>query len=164
MQTQYFHNDMIYTLSNENLKVGDYVYPISNGVSNDETHTYKHEYFDFNEVVSSFPNDPHIILDLHHSESKAYEIRTSKGYGPVEKYFKIISQKLSVQKLEEFIRYYVPKGWVGPIHEFTFAPYITEDEFEIILQGKIPDGEKFDKWFVKAAIEDWLKQNGLQPS
>lgn len=91
------------TLTNENLEVGDKVYPISCGKSNDKDFSYHHEYFYFGELkeiyqYDGFPNncfedEPHIILDLNYSrDCKAYEIRTNFGYGPKEKYFKIINQ------------------------------------------------------------------------
>ena len=76
-------------MTNEGLKVGDKVFPISFGKTTGNK--YKHMYFDFNECVCGYPEDPHTILDLHHSEDKAYEIRTDKGYGPRESYFKINS-------------------------------------------------------------------------
>lgn len=60
-------------------------------------------------------------------------------------------------ELETFIKLYVPKGWVGPIREFDFAPLISDEEFVMILNGKIPEGKEFDKWYVKAAIEAWSK-------
>lgn len=91
-------------LTNQNLKVGDEVYPISHGRSNDKDFSYRHEYFEFEEreekytyegyPKNCFEREPHIILDLNHSrDCKAYEIRTSFGYGPKEKYFKIITEK-----------------------------------------------------------------------
>ena len=61
-------------------------------------------------------------------------------------------------ELESFIRFYVPKGWVGPIREFDYAPYVTEEEFKLILTGTIPSDKKFDKWYVKDAINAWLKE------
>lgn len=36
----------------------------------------------------------------------------------------------SRQKLEEFLRFYIPTGWVGPISEFTHPPYISEDMWD----------------------------------
>lgn len=91
MIVSHTYNNKIYVLSNDDLKVGDEVYPISNGISDDKTFTYKHKEFDFREHMSGFPNEPHIIKDLKYSHYKPYEIHTSYGYGPVEKYFKIIS-------------------------------------------------------------------------
>ena len=66
-----------------------------------------------------------------------------------------------VIELEIFIKYYTPKGWIGPIHEFDFAPYFTDQEMDIVLKGLIPDGEKFNKWYVIAAIMAWQVQQGI---
>lgn len=59
--------------------------------------------------------------------------------------------------LEEFMKYYVPKGWRGQIHDFDFVPYISNEDIEIILKGEIPVDKKFDRWYVKEAIQEWLK-------
>ena len=61
-------------------------------------------------------------------------------------------------ELESFIKFYVPKNWRGPIHEFDFPPYLTEDEFNQILTGVIPDVPKFQKYYVKEAINKWLSE------
>jgi len=88
MNITHTHQGKDYHLTNENLEVGDETFPISNGrVTGD---TYKHEYFNFNPVCCGFPDEPHIIVDLKHSDSKAYQIRTQRGYGPAEEYFKIV--------------------------------------------------------------------------
>ena len=63
--------------------------------------------------------------------------------------------------LETFIRLYIPKGWVGPIREFDFAPMVSDEDFEMIVRGQIPDKPQYNKWYVKAAIEDWKKQEGI---
>lgn len=90
MQTTYKLNGKIYTLSNEGLVEGDKVWPISFGRT--ENGVYYHEEFQFPRPEwNEFPDEPHTIEDLHHSEFKPYEIRTDYGFGPVEKYFKIIS-------------------------------------------------------------------------
>ena len=69
--------------------------------------------------------------------------------------------KPTIAELENFIRYYKPKGWVGAIREFDFAPLITEEELEIILKGKIPEDKRFDRWYVKDAIKAWLEKKNL---
>lgn len=90
MQTTYKLKGKIYTLSNEGLVEGDKVFPISMGIIENGVHI--HQEFRFRTFEwSEFPDHPHTIEDLHHSEFKPYEIRTDYGFGPVEKYFKIIS-------------------------------------------------------------------------
>jgi len=61
--------------------------------------------------------------------------------------------------LEIFIRLYVPKGWVGPIREFDFAPLISDEDFKIIMNGGIPIDKQYDKWYVKDAIKEWREIN-----
>lgn len=84
------YNGKEYTLSNENLEVGDEVYSISWGKTDIENKTYEHHHFDFKHCMSGWKSAPHVILDLHHSDYKPYEVHTNHGYGPVEAYFKII--------------------------------------------------------------------------
>lgn len=60
--------------------------------------------------------------------------------------------------LEAHIRFYIPKGWVGPIREFDFAPLISDEDFEIIMNGAFPDKRDFQKWYVQDAIKDYLKK------
>lgn len=81
------------TLTNENLKVGDKVFPISHGriIENE----YIHEKFDYGYYTSGFPTSPDTILDLNYSRYKPYQIRTDSGYGPIEKYYKIVENDSS---------------------------------------------------------------------
>ena len=65
------------------------------------------------------------------------------------------------EELESFIRYHTPTGWNGSIHEFDFGPSITDAEYKIICEGHIPFQDKFDKWYVKEAIQAWMKKNGI---
>ena len=58
-------------------------------------------------------------------------------------------------ELELFVKKYIPKGWVGPIEDFDFAPYFSDDAFQDVLEGKIPEGRRYVKWYVKAAIQKW---------
>jgi hypothetical protein len=92
MQTSYKYNGKKYTLTNEELSVGDKVYSISWGHIEDDK--YFHEKFDFRNVVSGWKSDPHTIVDLHYSDYKPSEVHTNHGYGPKEGYFKIIKVEL----------------------------------------------------------------------
>lgn len=58
--------------------------------------------------------------------------------------------------LEHHIRFYIPKGWVGPIREFDFAPLISDEDFEIITKGELPNHPAYKKWYVQDAIKDFL--------
>lgn len=86
-----YHNNR-YTLSNDNLNVGDKVYPIARGRCLDDG-TWILTDFDFRDFTSGFPDDPHIIENLKHSDYKPYEVKTDKGYSPIECYFKIIKME-----------------------------------------------------------------------
>jgi hypothetical protein len=91
LKTEITYDGIKYTLSNEDLKVGDEVYPISRGRVIEDL--YYHEKFDYRDFMSGFPEEPHILLDLHHSDSKPYESRTDHGYSPIESYYKIINKQ-----------------------------------------------------------------------
>ena len=81
-----------YTLSNDDLKVGDKVFPIASGRCINNNDWILHG-FDFNPVLSGFPDEPHIIKDLNYSDYKPEQIRTNHGYGPIEIYYKIIKKE-----------------------------------------------------------------------
>jgi hypothetical protein len=81
--------DKRYTLTNEGLRVGDEVYPIGQGRCLDGGGWIFHK-IDFHESYMDFPNDPHKIINLKHSDYKPYEVRTDHGYGPRETYYKIV--------------------------------------------------------------------------
>lgn len=95
MWTTHYHDGHWYKFSNEHLKQGDKVYPISighlesKGNACDNKLMYVHDYFNYGRHSSGFPDAPHIIHDLRFSSDKAYEVLTNVGYGPVEQYFKI---------------------------------------------------------------------------
>jgi hypothetical protein len=89
MIIQHTYKEIDYILSNENLKVNDKVFPISRGRTWNDTHI--HFNYDFRDFMCGFPDEPHTILDLKHSDNyKPYEVRTDHGYGPIEMYYKIL--------------------------------------------------------------------------
>lgn len=94
-----------YTLSNENLQEGDKVFPIAEGRI---TKSNVFIFHNLNYEKSGFPDDPHIIEALNYSKYKPYEINTNQGYGPREKYFKIIKKerRVEIQNLSSFFRTY----------------------------------------------------------
>jgi hypothetical protein len=99
MKIEKVHNNIRYTLSNENLQVSDEVYPVANGRCLDDGGWILHE-FDFRDFMSGFPDEPHIIMDLNYdngSQGKVYQVRTDKGYSPIERYYKTI-------KMEEHVK------------------------------------------------------------
>jgi len=57
------------------------------------------------------------------------------------------------------MRLYIPKGWVGPIHEFDFVPLVSDEDFKLIMAGGYPNDSTYDKWYIKAAVEDWKEKN-----
>jgi len=111
MKVEKIYNNIRYTLSNENLKEGDEVYPIANGRCLDNGEWILHD-LDFRDFMSGFPDEPHIILDLNYDngrQGKAYQVKTDKGYSPIECYYKII-------KMEEQI--VVKKNMFGNSYEW----------------------------------------------
>jgi len=99
MKVEKVLNGIRYTLSNQNLQVGDKVYPIARGRCLDNGEWILHEIEFESKYVeglnrSGFPDEPHTILDLEHSKDyKPYEVRTDMGYSPIECYFKIIKKE-----------------------------------------------------------------------
>jgi hypothetical protein len=96
MNVEKVHNGIRYTLSNDDLKVGDKVFPIAWGRCLDDGGWILHD-IDFRELTSGFPDEPHEILDLKHSDYKPYEVRTDHGYSPSECYYKIIKKEKQVK-------------------------------------------------------------------
>ncbi len=88
--TKYTVGGKTYIFSNENLKKGDKVFPISDGFIGDDG-KYYHQCFNFDSILSDFPDEPHVIINLKHSNYKPYEVRTDKGYGPIESYYKVMN-------------------------------------------------------------------------
>lgn len=91
MKVKYKYKGIDYVLTNDNLKVGDFVYPIGRGFcSTAEKEFIFDSIFDFRYHTSGFPTSPHTIKNLHHSDYKPYEVQTDMGYGPIETYFQVI--------------------------------------------------------------------------
>ncbi len=110
MKVETMHDNIRYTLSNENLQVGDKVYPIVRGRvdSNDEFILHDIEFISkYVEGLntSGFPDEPHTIIDLHHSDYKPYEVRTDYGYSPAERYFKVIKKEKQIEEGKLFKTY-----------------------------------------------------------
>ena len=109
MKIENVHDGIRYTLSNENLEVGDLVFPIANGRCVDDEHWILHD-FSFEEYCSGFPNEQHTILDLKHSDYKPYEVRTDHGYSPIQCYYKIIKKEHKINLHPE--KMFSSKEWV----------------------------------------------------
>lgn len=92
MKIEHVFNKIRYTLTNENLNVGDKVYPITRGRCLDDGGWILHN-LDYRDFISGFPNEPHTLLDLNYSKSKPYQVRTDMGYSPIECYYKIIKKE-----------------------------------------------------------------------
>ena len=100
MKIEKVHKSIRYTLSNDDLKTGDKVFPIAGGRCLDDGGWILHD-FDFSDYCSGFPDEPHIILDLKHStDYKPYEVRTNCGYSPAECYYKIIKMEKQIVQSE----------------------------------------------------------------
>jgi len=88
MIIQHTYRGIDYILTNENLKEGDKVFPISRGRSYGDTHI--HYEYDFRDFMCGFPNEPHTIVNIKYSTYKPYEVNTDHGFGPREMYYKIV--------------------------------------------------------------------------
>jgi hypothetical protein len=97
MKIEKVHNGIRYTLSNDNLKVNDKVYPIAHGRCIGDNDWILHD-FDFRDLMSGFPDNPHTILNLKHSTYKPYEVLTDMGFSPVERYYKVIKKETQIKK------------------------------------------------------------------
>ncbi len=98
MEIEQMANGIRYTLSNDNLQVNDEVFPIARGRVRDDG-TFIISELNYEDYMSGFPKEPHIILNLKHSDYKPYEVRTDHGYSPKECYFKIIKKE---QRIVEY--------------------------------------------------------------
>jgi len=95
MKIETIHDNIRYTLSNDNLKVGDKVYAIGRGRIVDNKEFILHK-LDFRDFMSGFPDDPDTIKNLNYSSLKPYEVHTDKGWSSKESYFKIIKKEKQV--------------------------------------------------------------------
>ena len=86
-----------YTLSNENLQPGDKVYPIARGRCLDNNGWALHE-ITFEDYMTGFPDDPHTIEKLEYSDYKPYQVKTDKGFSPIEAYYKIIKKEEQIRE------------------------------------------------------------------
>ena len=112
MKIEKVHSGIRYTLSNEGLKVGDSVFPIAMGRCLEDGGWILNS-FDFRGSTTGFPDDPHTILDLDYDngrQGKAYQVRTDRGYSPIECYYKIT-------KTEEHTK--IKDGSLGGRYEWT---------------------------------------------
>lgn len=99
MKVEKVHSGIRYTLSNEDLKVGDEVFPIAYGrcLNNDEWIFHN---LDFRNFMSGFPEEPHTIVDLDYASvkrGKPYQVKTNRGYAPIEGYYKIIKMEKQIK-------------------------------------------------------------------
>lgn len=89
-----------YTFSNEGVNDGDLTWPLIHGRCTDEgwiMHDTSWHDFDLEK--------PHVIKNTKHDPKyKPYEVRTDKGYGPKETYFKIIKKEVQVEQPGKFSR------------------------------------------------------------
>jgi len=109
MLTEKYHEGIRYTFSNENLQIGDKVFPIADGRVREDGSFILHN-FSFEDYSTGFPDEPHTIIDLKHSDYKPYEVRTEYGYSPAECYYKIIKKEHQITENPESL--FKRKIWV----------------------------------------------------
>lgn len=100
MVIEKYHEKIRYTLTNDNLKEGDEVFPIGRGRVRDDD-TFILTELRYEDYMTGFPDEPHKILNVKHSDYKPYEVRTDHGYSPVECYYKIIKKEERIVEYEE---------------------------------------------------------------
>lgn len=100
MTVEKMYESIRYTLTNEDLIVGDKVFPIARGRVKEDNSFILHE-LDYRGFMSDFPEEPHTLLDLKHSDYKPYEVRTSHGYSPRECYYKVVKKERKVVDYKE---------------------------------------------------------------
>jgi hypothetical protein len=102
MKVETVHDGIRYTLSNDKLRVGDKVFGIGWGRCLDDGGWILHN-LDYREVMSGFPNDPCTIKNLNYDngrQSKAYQVQTDRGFGPIESYYKIVKMEEQIKVKE----------------------------------------------------------------
>lgn len=105
MKVETVYSGIRYTLSNDNLKVGDKVFPVAWGRCLEDGGWILHD-FDFSNMMCGFPDEPHVIMDLNYDngrQGKAYQVKTNKGYSPIECYYKIIKMEDKVKVQEHML-------------------------------------------------------------
>lgn len=174
MNIMHKHKGVDYVLTNDNLQVGDKVYPIGWGCA--ASTGYIHFKFDFSPSMSGFPSEPHIIEDRHymnHRVGDPEEIRTNHGYGPSQQYYKIVC---SFNKAD----YYVKEYTISDFHsrkktemiyvydKFTYAHVISiKDNTEVrkhILLKDLLTNEEIDHIiaYFKKPYEGLIKPSYLE--
>lgn len=94
MKIEFYKDNFRYQFTNEDISIGDIVYPIGHGRSTDNG------WFLHNLNFSEFtPNDPHIVGRIDDY------IRTQKGYNNKGVYFKLIGKQEQVETTREGSRF-----------------------------------------------------------
>ena len=83
-----------YTLTNENLEIGDPVFPIGSGRITPDGFVF-HK-IKFNEALTDFPYEPHIILSFKPYNENVIDVQTNCGSSAKDCYFKIIKKEQQV--------------------------------------------------------------------
>ncbi len=109
MEIEHVHDrDIRYTLSNENIAIGDKVYPLAMGRCRDDGSWVLHEFY-FERYMSGFPKEPHEVVEFIKNERANYRtIRTHHGSSPEYCYFKVIKKERQIKSDSRFPTY----SWV----------------------------------------------------
>jgi hypothetical protein len=120
MLIEHVYKGVRYTLSNENLAVGNEVFPIAWGRQTKEGWILHN--LDYRKLTSSFPDEPHTITSIEKVSPVETIIRTHHGYSPAESYYKIIKREKQIKESERIFASWI---WV----EIT-ADEVSEAEAE----------------------------------
>lgn len=107
MNVEHVHKGVRYTLSNDNLKVGDEVFPIAWGRQTKEGWILHN--LDYRKLTSSFPDEPHTITFIDKVSPVETMVRTHHGNSSAESYYKIIKREKQIKENERMFARWI---WV----------------------------------------------------
>jgi hypothetical protein len=65
-------------------------------------------------------------------------------------------------KLTEFIKFYQPGIWVGPIHDFAHYPYVLARDISQLRENNFIFGDYrnkvYEPWYIREAITKFFEQ------
>ncbi len=69
--------------------------------------------------------------------------------------------EFEAQRLSTHVRFFRPKGWCGPVMEYTFAPLFDISDIRILHLGVIKGVKDIEKFYIRDAVLDFCRVNGI---